>query len=71
MKFAIVLLLAVNRLKYRIGNDFSDLCSRFRTIPLWCQKSSEQKDGLVAWDYHVIFIAKHADEKFYVYDLDT
>ncbi|KAL3856825.1 hypothetical protein ACJMK2_011539 [Sinanodonta woodiana] len=41
-----------------------------KKIPLWCQKSSSEEDGLVIWDYHVIFVYKSKD-KCIVYDMDT
>lgn len=41
-----------------------------QTIPLWEQTASTRDDGLVVWDYHVIFIHKMPDGSF-VYDLDT
>jgi len=40
-----------------------------RTVPLWCQKASTSTDGLVMWDYHVIFI--YENEKSWVYDMDS
>lgn len=41
-----------------------------RQIPLWMQKAAGSPEGLVVWDYHVIFIHK-ASHKVTVYDLDT
>ena len=29
-----------------------------RTVPLWRQSASEEEEGLVIWDYHVILIIK-------------
>ena len=41
-----------------------------RTVPLWHQSASKQEEGLVIWDYHVIFIVKNQLNST-VYDLDT
>ena len=40
-----------------------------KTVPLWQQSASENEDGLVVWDYHVILAMK--GEKCMVFDLDT
>ncbi|OWF40932.1 protein N-terminal glutamine amidohydrolase-like isoform X1 [Mizuhopecten yessoensis] len=41
-----------------------------KQIPLWYQKSSFAPDGVVVWDYHVIFVYNEGDVSL-VYDLDT
>ncbi|XP_057365297.2 protein N-terminal glutamine amidohydrolase-like [Daphnia carinata] len=41
-----------------------------QTVPLWSQKNSSNHQGLVVWDYHVIFI-HYVNTKCDVYDLDT
>lgn len=41
-----------------------------QAIPLWEQTASSREDGLVVWDYHVVFIQKRPDGNL-VYDLDT
>lgn len=41
-----------------------------KQIPLWYQKSSWRPDGIVTWDYHVIFLYKHDDVSL-VFDLDS
>nr|CAG4647345.1 EOG090X0C0Q [Megafenestra aurita] len=42
-----------------------------QSIPLWNQRAStDEQDGLVIWDYHVIFIHKAKDGPL-VYDLDS
>ncbi|XP_060064684.1 protein N-terminal glutamine amidohydrolase-like [Ylistrum balloti] len=41
-----------------------------KQIPLWHQKSSHSPDGVVVWDYHVIFVYNEGDISL-VYDLDT
>ncbi|KAL4224097.1 hypothetical protein ACF0H5_017551 [Mactra antiquata] len=46
------------------------ISNRDRTVPLWEQKASNAEDGVVLWDYHVIFI--HCDgNECLVYDLDS
>nr|CAG4638690.1 EOG090X0C0Q [Cyclestheria hislopi] len=43
-----------------------------RSVPLWYQKAGRSDDGLVVWDYHVIFIHKNKQATAYeVYDLDS
>nr|CAG4636459.1 EOG090X0C0Q [Eubosmina coregoni] len=42
-----------------------------RSIPLWHQKAGQaNRQGLVVWDYHVIFIQK-TESSCHVYDLDS
>ena len=41
-----------------------------RTVPLWQQSASQEEDGLVIWDYHVILIIKNV-LNCTVFDLDT
>lgn len=29
-----------------------------KTVPLWCQLASQDQEGYVVWDYHVILVIK-------------
>ncbi|XP_060596139.1 protein N-terminal glutamine amidohydrolase-like [Ruditapes philippinarum] len=54
-----------------LGNCFCVFISNeSQSIPLWEQAPSQREDGLVIWDYHVIFLHK-AQDGSYIYDLDT
>ncbi|KAK9234871.1 N-terminal glutamine amidase-domain-containing protein [Lipomyces kononenkoae] len=46
------------------------ISSSTRSVPLFCQRSSHRKDGLVIWDYHVVLI-KVVNDISYVLDFDT
>ncbi|KAH3886433.1 protein N-terminal glutamine amidohydrolase-like [Dreissena polymorpha] len=46
------------------------ISNKDRQIPLWLQKASSSEDGVVVWDYHVIFIHISHQGSF-VYDLDS
>ncbi|KAH9503853.1 hypothetical protein Btru_063994 [Bulinus truncatus] len=46
------------------------ISNRAKKVPLWHQKASKNKERLVVWDYHVIFLY-HDSSASLVYDLDT
>ncbi|GFR81341.1 protein N-terminal glutamine amidohydrolase [Elysia marginata] len=46
------------------------ISNKSKKIPLWQQKASRDSDGLVVWDYHVIFVYQEG-LKSLVFDLDT
>jgi hypothetical protein len=39
--------------------------------PMWCQRAAPNKEKPAVWDYHVVYLARHEDERWWVYDLDT
>lgn len=60
------------------ATDASDLFVVFisnpnRQIPIWCQRSSKDVEGLCIWDYHVICIQRdlRRENVVQVWDLDT
>lgn len=46
------------------------ISNKSKKIPLWQQKASKAADGLVVWDYHVIFVYQERRGSL-VFDLDT
>ena len=46
------------------------ISNKKRTVPLWSQSASEDEEGLVIWDYHVIFVIKN-ELNSTVLDLDS
>ena len=46
------------------------ISNKNKTVPLWNQSSSQDQEGLVIWDYHVILIIRN-DDGSTVFDLDT
>ncbi|XP_065181887.1 protein N-terminal glutamine amidohydrolase-like [Sycon ciliatum] len=42
-----------------------------RKIPLFQQRAGKDRNGLVVWDYHVVFVCHPPGQHAVVYDLDT
>lgn len=66
--------LAEDFLKNGLGASFAVFVSNdAKSVPILKQKSSSKSNGMVVWDYHVIFVhkCKCSGNISLVYDLDT
>ena len=41
-----------------------------KMVPIWQNRGSQAEDGMVIWDYHVVFVYKSPDGPE-VYDMDS
>jgi hypothetical protein len=42
-----------------------------RCCPMWSQRAASSPEQPALWDYHVIYLARRTDERWWVYDLDS
>eukprot|EP00455_Lapot_gusevi_P048592 TRINITY_DN6738_c0_g3_i2.p1 TRINITY_DN6738_c0_g3~~TRINITY_DN6738_c0_g3_i2.p1 ORF type:complete len:184 (-),score=14.86 TRINITY_DN6738_c0_g3_i2:13-564(-) len=57
---------------FDLSKTFAVFCSNpFKTVPLFCQASSQLDEGLVIWDYHVFLLYQPDNDQHMIYDLDT